>query len=658
MEVRRVTHDLLAEPDGWMVTACEEPQLVAPVVITPDLEHATDSGDRPALWMPPPCEVQLQIPPDAQATHLVLFAGADLSVARLLARAPAGATGSASLDILFEVERNGVSVFAETIRTHPKRARDAAREDRPMHFWHPASGTDDGRLPVRAGDRIVLRTLLAPGQVPPAKGPRGAGDALKVGFGPLLLEQTRTQPRTRADDEHPNILLIVMDTQRLDRTDLGPGGRTGLTPRLAELGRRGTVFENARASSSWTWPSTASILTGRLSADHGVKSYQACTLSHGLETLAEVLQDTGYVTGAFSANPLISVARQFDQGFETFRSVSEFQRGDRLLPDLFTWLEEHAQDRFFLYVHMADPHSPHEPLPQDLERICGTREAPFAPRMIETLATLLRAGARPAVDGPNGADSQADPSPLVSSDQARWLDSVYDASVATGDRWVGAILDHLGALGLEANTGIAFTSDHGEELLDHGLLEHAHSLYDELIRVPMVLAGPGLAAGRRVSAPVSNRHLATTLAHLAGADGRLGGEGLDLLQTEGLGGPVFFDTHKGWWNGREFLPIHGVIDGDFVLHWAPTGLAWEAPKGTDPGDGMARLYHRGDDPLQERDLSAERPRVLERLRALIQRRLATDHRRAAARGARPGRAGASTMEMLRAVGYAGEEEDR
>ncbi|MDP6370758.1 MAG: hypothetical protein QF615_14205, partial [Planctomycetota bacterium] len=142
---RRVTNDLLADQTSWRVissstagqvgqeTTVATVATVAPTVITPDLEYATDSGDRPALLMSPPCEVELTIPAVADGAKLVLFAGVDLSVARRLGRDAAkrqregGQMAVPYLDIIFEVEKNGLPVFGDTLRTHPKRARDGAR---------------------------------------------------------------------------------------------------------------------------------------------------------------------------------------------------------------------------------------------------------------------------------------------------------------------------------------------------------------------------------------------------------------------------------------------------------------------------------------------------------------------------------------------------
>ncbi|MDP6370325.1 MAG: hypothetical protein QF615_12000, partial [Planctomycetota bacterium] len=166
-----------------------------------------------------------------------------------------------------------------------------------------------------------------------------------------------------------------------------------------------------------------------------------------------------------------------------------------------------------------------------------------------------------------------------------------------------------------------------------------------------------------------------TLARLAGASPdaheSLGKDGRDLLDAAGEAAPLFFETRKGWWNGKEFQPIHGVVSGDHILHFAPQGQAWETQsqgtqsqgpqaQGSPPhttNRGQARLFQRLTDPLEKNDLAAENPQLVQELRALIEARLKADQARAAARGPQPtAGAGAGTMKLLRAVGYAGDED--
>ena len=260
---------------------------------------------------------------------------------------------------------------------------------------------------------------------------------------------------------------------------------------------------------------------------------------------------------------------------------------------------------------------------------------------------LLNAKEHTAADEPR-ADLLLEPG------EGEWYSNVYDACVATGDYWIGALLDELDASGLSDNTIVAYTSDHGEELLDHGLLNHAHALWQELVHVPLVIAGPGIPRGERVRAPVSNRHLAPTLARRAGVSPAFAGDAFDLLADGGLPErPVFFDTRHGWWKGRQFVPLMGVRDGDWVLHWSPEGKPWDAPDSADPGEGEARLFDLYSDPGEQNDRASEEPERVERLREMTIRERA---RHAEEQPARKLRAGAATLDLLRAAGYAGDDE--
>jgi len=220
------------------------------------------------------------------------------------------------------------------------------------------------------------------------------------------------------------------------------------------------------------------------------------------------------------------------------------------------------------------------------------------------------------------------------------------------------VLERLEAAGIDGETIVVFTSDHGEELFDHGFGLHGQNLHRELVQVPLVLAGPGIPRGLRVATPVSNRHVAPTLAHLGGAELRGPEDALDLVAAARAGEvparPILYSTNNGWWNGRWRLPIHGLREGDDVLHWAPAGGPWGVAPGSpaDPADGELRLYDAGTDPGEHRDLAAERTaRAAELRRELAERLDALEAKRAAP--AIP--AGESTLGFLRDIGYIGED---
>ncbi|MEE8469396.1 MAG: sulfatase-like hydrolase/transferase, partial [Planctomycetota bacterium] len=381
---------------------------------------------------------------------------------------------------------------------------------------------------------------------------------------------------------------------------------------------------------------------------HGVVDFRSCWLADEVETLAEALQDAGYSTAGFSGNPLVSRARNFDQGFEVFETSPEVVKSDWVVPRALKWLEQHREQRFFLYLQLHDAHVPHTPRRQDLERLAGVSEPRFDPMRMQAQTYVLKSAAA------HTADDRPRPELLMQPGEARWYSEVYDACVATGDHWLGVVLEQLEDFGLSENTLIVYTSDHGEELLDHGLLNHNHELWQELVHVPLIVAGPGIPVGRRVSTPVANRHLAPTLATRLGARLDAPRDALDLFADETPGGPVFFDTSHGWWKGRQFVPLLGVREGAWVLHWSPQGKAWDAPPGADPAGGQVRLFHLERDPREQRDVSAQHPERVQRMRELLLR-----HRSRAAqdRPLRKRRAGAATLEILRGAGYTGTVED-
>jgi arylsulfatase A-like enzyme len=215
------------------------------------------------------------------------------------------------------------------------------------------------------------------------------------------------------------------------------------------------------------------------------------------------------------------------------------------------------------------------------------------------------------------------------------------------------VLDALERLGLADRTLVAYTADHGEELFDHGLIQHGSNLFQESVRVPLVLAGPGVPAGVRVAAPVSNRHVAPTLAKLAHAGLPVAPGALDLLGVAAAPDTaerdVVFSTAHGWWNGIQRQPIYGLRNGDWVLHWAPEGLPWGVKK-QDPNavPGERRLYDLAHDPLEREDLSAREPERADAMQA----RLQTMIEELKARRTTPAlEAGAATIELLRDVGY-------
>ncbi len=635
MVLRRPLRDLLSEDSPvWEVLSAAGGEQPRVEVLTPSIDDLTDSADRLSLVLPPPCEVRFVVGEESEQVWLQTAAGVDLSVARRLLALRG--RGSPPLAVDFELLVDGRSVFRERVLTRPRGPEEDAAGATPAHVWHRVGGEEG--LALEPGQEVVLRTSLPEGK------PEGLG-VVRAGFAGLVLEEHRRRPRTRASTKRPNLVWITVDTERADRTS-AYGYSRETTPSLAALAERGLTFEEAYGTASWTWPSVASLFTGRLPAAHGVLDFRSGYLPDELPTLAESLQEAGWTTAGFSGNPLVGPTRGFGQGFETFEVTPACSKGESVVPPALEWLSRNRDYRFYLYVHLHDPHLPHTPRSEDLERFVG-RERRFDPLLMQARTFELRnASAHTTDDRPR-------PELILKPGEGRWYSDVYDACVATGDYWVGVLLGQLDRWQLRDRTLVVYTADHGEELLDHRMLNHNHELWEELVHVPLVLAGPGIPQGKRVAGPISNRHLAATLARRFDVDFAAPADALDLLEPIPAG-PVFFETRHGWWKGRQFVDIFGVREGEWKLIWCPEGRPWDASASEAPAQGEWRLYDLDQDPGEERNRSAEEKERVQRLRRLIlesQASLATQRPR------RKERAGAATRSLLEAAGYAGGEGD-
>lgn len=417
-----------------------------------------------------------------------------------------------------------------------------------------------------------------------------------------------------------NVLLISIDTLRADR--LGSYGyERDTSPALDRLAAGGTLFENASAPSSWTVPSHASLLTGLYSASHGMH-FGGDRLPAGVVTLAQTLSRQGFATAAIVNVLLLAHGNGFERGFQSFRHVpaasSPAGAADVVNRHALEWIAGQEDTPWFLFVHYYDVHSDYDPLPEYRDLF----EEPYAGRLDGSTEQLkqLRLGERSAGAG-----------------DARHLSNLYDAGVRQLDAALGRLMERLEEQGALAQTVVVVTSDHGEEFLEHGDVLHGRTLYQELVHVPLILAGPGVARGERVATPVSLVDVAPTLTALLGVPAQADFEGVGLFSARGVVAapdrPLFFETDN-WLGRREGNFRRAVRRGDQKLHF--DGLS-----------GRFELYDLALDPGELRDLAASRPDELARLRADLQAYLERSS---------PGDAGEAPspelLEKLRELGYA------
>ena len=357
------------------------------------------------------------------------------------------------------------------------------------------------RLSVRAEGDGMLRLIR----------PR----IVTLGVGPLA------GPAPPAGTPTPyNVVLYIVDTLRADH--LGRYGYPRPTsPHIDAFAADATLFSNVVAQSSWTRPSTASILTGLFPYTHGAVTITG-RLRPGVVTLAEVLQAHGYETAAFITNVNVSGPFGFRRGFQSFTYLPEDEArtsihvlSNALNDVVFPWLETPHPHPFFLYVHATDPHAPYTP-PAALAERFRDGGAPSLAATDQPLRRLLQ-----------------DPG-LVTTENVAYIRSLYDGEIAFLDANFGRFVEELKRLNLYDHTIIVVTADHGEEFHEHGGFEHGHTLYQEQLRVPLIMRVPSIAEkGTRVPGLVRQVDIMPTLLDTLGVPIPEGVQGTTLRSPAG-----------------------------------------------------------------------------------------------------------------------------
>lgn len=380
-----------------------------------------------------------------------------------------------------------------------------------------------------------------------------------------------TEPR------RPNVVLITLDTTRADH--LGPYGYAeARTPNLDHFAAGAVLYEDAYATSSWTLPSHASILTGMLPMQHGAQTapgdpigqldYGVRPLSERFTTLAERFREASYRTGAVVGGPALGRELGVSQGFEIYvdeldgpMEVLLGKRADEVADRAIEIVERFGSDPFFLFVNFFDPHAPYRPPPPHDRGVPDIEHSPLPRELM--LRLLSEEPAKPVSEFADW-ERQAVADMIVG----------YDAEIAYMDRHLGRLIDTLEAAPRADETLIAITSDHGESFGEHNYVSHGGHLYEHNIRVPLMLRLPGgEQAGTRVFPPVQNHRLFATLLHAAGLEVPAGIFALDL---SGPRTPIVTEVRRSDLNIRLFGPffdrdLRAIYDPPYKLITSSTG---------------------------------------------------------------------------------------
>jgi len=377
----------------------------------------------------------------------------------------------------------------------------------------------------------------------------------------------------------PNLLLVTIDTLRADHVGVY-GATFARTPTIDALAARGVRFEHAQSPVPLTGPSHATILTGLYPPVHGVRDNIVFPLDARQQTLATRLKAAGYRTAAFVGAYPVAAAFGFRQGFDTFTEnfkespipgAGAQRPANEVVDDALGWLTRLGKDRFFVWMHLYDPHAPYDP-----------------------------------------------PEPYRTDFAGR----LYDGEIAFTDAQLGRVFDWLRSSGHEQDTVVAVLSDHGESLGEHQEQTHAVLIYEATLHVPFMIAGPGIARGVTVPTRMTTVDVAPSVLRLLGLAPPPEMTGLDLrpaFRGEGLRAePLYAESLFGRLNCR-WSSLRGLTVDD-----------WKLVDGS-----RAELFHLSDDPAETRDRAAEEgPRVAS-MRATLRAALAKmapggDHARTAA----------------------------
>jgi arylsulfatase A-like enzyme len=384
--------------------------------------------------------------------------------------------------------------------------------------------------------REVTLTLAAGPAHPEAAG--AWVEDVAVSWGEPRIENRQPEPLPMK----PSIVLILVDTLRRDY--LGFHGFEGpISPNLDWLAKESVVFENAFTQAPWTKPSIASLFTSLHPDTHGLDNHEGLfgprqnqTLTTGVlpgaaVTLAEALKGAGYRTAAFVANPWIHERYGFDQGFDSYEVVETLPE---ILERARGFVREDDGRPFFLYLHFMDVHGPYDAPEEDFQAIGGSpslavREQPPAGGLAK-LPSYLKG--IPWFGDEEFQDRTFREVIGFRLSRSHTVRARYAANVLDFDRRIAPFLNEVRNSELNENTVLVLTSDHGEELLEHGGWDHGFNLYEQQLRVPLVIRMPGATDRRRDARAANLVDVMPTILALANADLPEGIEGSDLLASD------------------------------------------------------------------------------------------------------------------------------
>jgi arylsulfatase A-like enzyme len=416
-----------------------------------------------------------------------------------------------------------------------------------------------------------------------------------------LQDEEPTLPDTRAK----NVIMVSLDTLRADHVGFY-GYNRETTPNLDRFAANAVVFENALAQASSTLPSHQSLFQSR----------PASAAAENRLALAEVLRQHEYRTAAYTGGINVSSLLGFARGFEVYEEQDTGLAGT--FPMAASWLREHREEPFFLFLHTYDIHLPYDPPEPHASMFGESYEGSVRGNVTRDLLRRVR-----RLD-----DYDGDPFDLDEKDRAKVV-ALYDGGIHYTDGHLARLFKLAEELDLYRDTVFVLFADHGEEFWDHGSTIHSHTLYQELLHVPLLIRSPEISP-RQVENRVPLMDVVPTILELLGipAPDEFQGTSLRGLMTGvDMGDRVIISEQR---------QLKSLVD-----------YPWKFIR---DGSGSTELYQLANDPLEQNNLVKVHPGIVARLAARLNQRLAGHHGKNVPE-MKPGITDPEHIEGLRALGY-------
>ncbi len=394
---------------------------------------------------------------------------------------------------------------------------------------------------------------------------------------PRITLPAETQPALLPKQVR-NVLVYLVDTLRADHLRPFNANTRVKTPGLDALVETGVaLFTSAHTQENWTKPSVATLLSSLMPWEHKAVTMEA-VVPASVQLLPELLRERGFRTGAFIANGYVSDKFGFNQGWDTYRNYireGRYSRAEFLANDVVAWLDKRPQKQpFFLYVHAIDPHVPYKPTAEFLSLY---DPLPYQGVVDFSHDTTLLEKIKIGDIRLNGRDKVH-------------LEALYDSEISYHDVHFRSILAALDKRGLTEDTMIVLVADHGEEFWDHGSVGHGHSVYEELLHIPMLVRVPGVTREPvRITSAVGLVDVMPTVLEAIGEP-----------LPAGLSGRSLLSEIRGQRPSAPRVSVSGFMDG-----WR-TALVGDL-KLIQRTEKRVMLHDLASDPHEQTDVAASRP---------------------------------------------------